>query len=125
MDRFFSAVSSDPERAKELLLGEDDGLLTAWSELADRARSPDAADSLIPKAYLQDISASASTVFENEKRSDLQQLIDSELDEDSPNRTTEMELEILKASAEEKNEVDRLMGDAGLDLTGSIFKSRG
>lgn len=125
MDKFFSAVSSDPERARELLLGEEDGLLTAWSELADKARSPDAAGSLIPKAYLQDVSAPASRAFENEKRSALQQVIDSELETDSPNRTTEMELEILKASAEETSEVDRLMGDAGLNLTGSIFKRRG
>lgn len=122
-DKFWRAVGTDPERAQRILTDAQDGLFTAWSELAAKARSPDIADSIIPNAYLQGVSAPASKVFDNEKRSDLQKLIDSKLSKDSPNRTTEMEMEILKAVSDAAT--DTLFGEADLDLPGGVFKTKG
>lgn len=124
-DRFWYAVGSNPERARKLLLDEDEGLFTAWGELADKSLSPEASNSLIPEAYLQDVSAPAARVFDNEKRSELQKVIDAELGEDSPNTTAAMEMDILKAVAGAPSELERLLGEIRLDQPGDVFKAKG
>jgi len=124
-DRFWYAVGSDPERAKSLLLDEDDGLFTAWGELTEAALSPDASKSLLSEPYIKDLAAPVGRMFANEKRSALQQVIDAELGEDSPNATANMEMEILKAVADAPTELERLLGEHGLDTPGGIFKAKG
>jgi hypothetical protein len=120
-EQFYQALGEDPERVKELLLDEDEGLFASWGRLAEW----DPEHALLPEVYLQDVSAPSGRVFENEKRSELQQVIDAELDEDSPNRTDAMELEILKSSSNARRQLDFLRGETELDLPGDVFKTKG